>query len=366
MLCYLNRCNSIMVESGCFMIYEQPNYNGLQFLVRKGEYPEFESWLGKNDSVCSCRVIPMIIFYEDRNFQGRHHESSSDCADLHPYFTQCNSIRVESGCFMVYEHPNYMGQQYFLRRGEYSDCQRMVGFSNYIRSCRMIPMYNGNYRMRLYDQADMGGQMIELTEDCPNIMDHFHTSDIHSCHVMDGHWLLYEQPNFRGRMYYLRPGRSYECSNDCTDLHTYFSRCNSIRVESGCFMIYERPNYMGHQYFMKRGEYSDYQRWMGFSSCIRSCRQIPMYRGPYRMRIYEKADYGGHMMEFMDDCPCVSDRFHHRHVYSCNVMNGYWIFYEYPNYRGRQYFLKPGEYRRYRDWCATCAIVGSFRRVNDY
>uniref|UniRef100_A0A8C1GTL8 Si:dkey-57a22.15 n=1 Tax=Cyprinus carpio TaxID=7962 RepID=A0A8C1GTL8_CYPCA len=159
---------------------------------------------------------------------------------------------------------------------------------------------------------------------------------------------------------------NYECSNDCTDLQTYFSRCNSIRVESGCFMIYERPNYMGHQYFMKRGEYSDCQRWMGFSSCIRSCRLIPMYRGPYRLRIYEKADYGGHMMEFTDDCPCVSDRFHHRHVYSCNVMNGYWIFYEYPNYRGRQYFLKSGEYRRYRDWCATCAIVGSFRRVTDY
>lgn len=202
--------------------------------------------------------------------------------------------------------------------------------------------------------------------------------------------VFYEDKNFQGR--------SYECSNDCTDLHTYFSRCNSIRVESGCFMIYERPNYMGHQYFMKRGDYSDYQRWMGFSSCIRSCRLIPMvrftecaafvdirygffdatvlnhsfaswcqqYRGPYRLRIYEKADYGGHMMEFMDDCPCVSDRFHHRHVYSCNVMNGYWIFYEYPNYRGRQYFLKPGEYRRYRDWCATCAIVGSFRRVTDY
>ncbi|XP_016316363.1 gamma-crystallin M2-like [Sinocyclocheilus anshuiensis] len=151
-------------------------------------------------------TIGKIIFYEDRNFQGRYHECSSDCADLHPYFTQCNSIRVDSGCFMVYEHPNYMGQQYFLRKGEYSDCQRMIGFSNCIRSCRMIPMYAGNYRMRLYDRADMGGQMVEVTEDCPNIMDRFHTSDIHSCHVMDGHWLLYEQPNYRGRMYYLGPG----------------------------------------------------------------------------------------------------------------------------------------------------------------
>ncbi|KAM6955140.1 gamma-crystallin M2 [Lycodopsis pacificus] len=170
--------------------------------------------------------------------------------------------------------------------------------------------------------------------------------------------IFYEDKNFQGR--------SYECGNDCTDLHSYFNRCNSIRVESGCFMIYERPNFMGHQYFMRRGEYPDYQRWMGFSSCIRSCRMIPQYRGSYRLRIYEKPDFSGHMMEFMDDCPCVSDRFHHRHVYSSNVMNGFWIFYEYPNYRGRQYFLRPGEYRRYRDWCATCAILGSFRRVNEF
>lgn len=83
--------------------------------------------------------------------------------------------------------------------------------------------------------------------------------------------IFYEDKNFQGR--------SYECSNDCTDLHSYFSRCNSIRVESGCFMIYERPNFMGHQYFMRRGEYPDYQRWMGFSSCIRSCRMIPVVRG---------------------------------------------------------------------------------------
>lgn len=84
-----------------------------------------------------------IIFYEDRNFQGRHHECMSDCADLHPYFNRCNSIRVESGCFMVYERSHYLGHQYFLRRGEYSDNQRMIGINDCIRSCRMIPMASG-------------------------------------------------------------------------------------------------------------------------------------------------------------------------------------------------------------------------------
>ncbi|XP_064185701.1 gamma-crystallin M2-like isoform X2 [Anguilla rostrata] len=153
-----------------------------------------------------CASSPQIIFYEDRNFQGRFHECSSDCADLHSYFNRCNSIRVESGCFMIYERPNYMGHQYFLRRGEYSDCQRMMGMSDCVRSCRMIPMYRGNYRMRLYERSDMGGQMMELMDDCPNVMDRFHMSDFHSCNVMDGHWLMYEQPNYRGRHYYLRPG----------------------------------------------------------------------------------------------------------------------------------------------------------------
>lgn len=59
------------------------------------------------------------------------------------------------------------------------------------------------------------------------------------------------------------------------DLHAHFSRCNSIQVESGNWMVYERPNYLGYQYFLRRGEYPDYQRWMGFNDCVRSCRMIP-------------------------------------------------------------------------------------------
>ncbi|KAL2774975.1 gamma-crystallin A, partial [Daubentonia madagascariensis] len=70
-------------------------------------------------------------------------------------------------------------------------------------------------------------------------------------------------------------GRCYECTSDCPNLQAYFSRCNSIRVDSGCWMLYERPNYQGHQYFLRRGDYSDYQQWMGLSDSICSCRAIP-------------------------------------------------------------------------------------------
>lgn len=72
------------------------------------------------------------------------------------------------------------------------------------------------------------------------------------------------------------------------------------------------------------------------------------------------------MMEFSDDCDSVKDHFHSHDIYSCNVMDGYWTLYEHSNYRGRQYFMRPGEYRKFSDWGATCATTGSFRRVTDF
>ncbi|KAM8933408.1 gamma-crystallin-3-like isoform 2-T2 [Pelodytes ibericus] len=180
-----------------------------------------------------------------------------------------------------------------------------------------------------------------------------------------GKIIFYEDKGFQGR--------SYECSTDCTDLSSYFSRCNSIRVENGNWVLYEHPNYKGHQYYLRRGEYPDFQQWMGFNDSIRSCTvffktnmhflSISQHRGPFIIRVYEKEDFKGQMMEFTEDCPHVFEQFHYHDIHSCNILDGQWIFYEEPNFRGRQYYLKPGEYRRYNDWGAMNSRVGSFRRV---
>nr|XP_048315270.1 gamma-crystallin A [Myodes glareolus] len=159
-------------------------------------------------------------------------------------------------------------------------------------------------------------------------------------------------------------GRCYECSTDCPNLQTYFSRCNSIRVDSGCWMLYERPNYQGHQYFLRRGDYPDYQQWMGLSDSVCSCRSLP-YTSSHRIRLYERDDYRGLVSELTEDCSCIHDRFRLSEIYSLHVLEGCWILYEMPNYRGRQYLLRPGDYRRYHDWGAMDAKVGSLRRVMD-
>ncbi|XP_068108951.1 gamma-crystallin-3-like isoform X2 [Hyperolius riggenbachi] len=167
---------------------------------------------------------------------------------------------------------------------------------------------------------------------------------------------FYEDKNFQGR--------SYECSSDCQDLSSYFRRCNSIRVHNGNWILYENPSYRGHQYYLHRGDYPDYQQWVGYNDSVRSCQMSPQHQGSFRLRIYEKEDFRGHMMDFFEDCPDVYERFGYRDIHSADVHGGYWMFYEEPNYKGRQYYLRPGEYRRYTDWGALSARIGSFRRLH--
>ncbi|XP_029081905.1 gamma-crystallin F-like [Monodon monoceros] len=160
-------------------------------------------------------------------------------------------------------------------------------------------------------------------------------------------------------------GRHYECSSDCPNLQPCFGRCNSIRVDSGCWMLYEHPNYQGQQYFLRRGDYPDYQQWMGLNDSVRSCRLIP-HTSSHRLRMYEREDYRGQMAELTEDCSSLRDRFHFNELRSLHVLEGWWVLYEMPDYRGRQYLVRPGDYRHYHNWGALDARVGSLRRAVDF
>ncbi|KAM8858029.1 gamma-crystallin M3-like [Synchiropus splendidus] len=147
-----------------------------------------------------------IILYEDRNCQGRFYETSSDCPELSTHLSRCQSCRVESGCFIVYDRPNFIGNQCLLRRGENIDNMSIIGMRDCIRSCRQIPLHRGQFRIKIFERENLGGQMNELTDDIEDIEEQLLMSDCQSCQVLEGHWLLFEQPQFRGRMVYVKPG----------------------------------------------------------------------------------------------------------------------------------------------------------------
>ncbi|KAM8858028.1 gamma-crystallin M3-like [Synchiropus picturatus] len=171
-----------------------------------------------------------------------------------------------------------------------------------------------------------------------------------------GKIIFYEERNFQGR--------SYECMNDCPELFSYLSRCQSCRVDNGWFVIYDRPNYMGNQYFLRRGEYADYSNF-GMSDSIQSCRVVPQYRGAYRMRIYERENFQGQNFELVDDCDNFMDRFRLSDWQSYQVVEGYWLMYEQAHYRGRMFYLYPGEYRSMRSLGYSGVRFNSFKRITD-
>ncbi|XP_001366022.2 gamma-crystallin S [Monodelphis domestica] len=167
---------------------------------------------------------------------------------------------------------------------------------------------------------------------------------------------FYDDKNFQGHY--------YECDSDCVDFHTYLSCCNSIRVTSGAWVVYERPNFSGNMYVLTQGEYPDYHHWRGLNDRLSSCKVIHlMSGGQYKLQIFERGDFNGQMYETTEDCPSVMEQFHIREIQSCKVLDGVWVFYEQPNYHGRQYFLDKKEYRKPVDWGSPCTAVQSFRRI---
>ena len=90
------------------------------------------------------------------------------------------------------------------------------------------------------------------------------------------------------------------------------------------------------------------------------------HRGQYRMRIYERDNFGGQMHEMMDDCDNVMDRYRMSNCMSCNVMDGHWLMYEQPQYRGRCMYMRPGEYRNFMSHGMNQGMrFMSMRRIND-
>lgn len=97
------------------------------------------------------------------------------------------------------------------------------------------------------------------------------------------------------------------------------------------------------------------------------CPHLPpqVTEEPYKIQLYDKRDFSGQVIEATDDCTSVLDRFHWREVHSSRVLGGWWVFYEHPNYKGRQYLLEKGDYRKPTDWGAVCPAVQSFRKVSE-
>ncbi|TWW70560.1 Gamma-crystallin N-B [Takifugu flavidus] len=165
----------------------------------------------------------MITFYEGKCFTGRKLENCGSGLVLlaaHMTLTSCdvfrvNSIRVDSGAWICFDHPDFKGQQYILEHGEYPEFQRWNSHNDHMGSCKPIRMHGEHYRIELFDGCNFAGQCVEICDDTPFLQSRgFSKNCINSVKVFgDGAWVMYEEPNFRGRMYVVERG-DYSSHNE--------------------------------------------------------------------------------------------------------------------------------------------------------
>uniref|UniRef100_A0A8C9MVW4 Crystallin gamma N n=1 Tax=Serinus canaria TaxID=9135 RepID=A0A8C9MVW4_SERCA len=157
-----------------------------------------------------CSQCTQITFYEGKCFTGRKLDVCGSCNSFQDqgFLNRVNSICVQSGAWVCFDHPDFRGQQYILEHGEYPDFYRWNGRSDHLGSCRPIGMHGEHYRIEIFEGSHFRGPSLELTEDCSFLQGQgWDKTCINALKVYgDGAWVLYEEPNYRGRMYVVERG----------------------------------------------------------------------------------------------------------------------------------------------------------------
>lgn len=71
-----------------------------------------------------------------------------------------NSIHVESGAWVCFDHPDFRGQQFVLEHGDYPDFFRWNGHNDHMGSCRPVGMVSGPLHLGAFCWRDRGSVLI--------------------------------------------------------------------------------------------------------------------------------------------------------------------------------------------------------------
>uniref|UniRef100_A0A8C4Z9H7 Beta-crystallin B3 n=1 Tax=Gadus morhua TaxID=8049 RepID=A0A8C4Z9H7_GADMO len=189
--------------------------------------------------------------------------------------------------------------------------------------------------------------------------------------------VLFEYGNFRGRKVEL----SAEL-NDVTE--TGLEKVGSLIVEQAPWVGYECQAFIGEQFILERGEYPHWDCWTSSQSSpsLLSLRPLKVVSSSsvhgwrftlsrkdsaeHKLHLFEEEGFAGRKMEIVeDDVPSLWGHGFHDRVGSAKALNGTWVGYMYPGYRGRQYIFERGDFKHWNDWAAPEPLIQSVRRVRD-
>nr|XP_021492090.1 absent in melanoma 1 protein isoform X1 [Meriones unguiculatus] len=318
---------SIKVHWGTWLIYEEPGFQGVPFILEPGEYPDLSFWDTEEAYIGSMRPLkmggrkvefptdPKVVIYEKPFFEGRCMELETEmCSfiteggeteettgDDHLPFTSVGSIKVLRGVWVAYEECGFTGHQYLLEEGEYRDWKDWGGYSADLQSLRPI------------------------------------LSDFSNSHM-----IMYSEKNFGSK------GSSIDVLGIVANLKEtgYGVKTQSINVLSGVWVAYENPDFTGEQYILDKGFYTSFEDWGGKNCKISSVQPICLdsLTGPRRqnqIHLFSEPQFRGQSQSFEETINQIDDSFLTK---SCRVLGGSWVAYDGENFSGNQYVLEEGHY----------------------
>ncbi|XP_034016658.1 uncharacterized protein LOC117501807 [Thalassophryne amazonica] len=114
---------SCRVSGGSWVLYENKQYSGNMYVLSEGEYPNLTSMGCPSDcKISSVKVVPLtfsvpsISLFGLECLEGREITTDTEVMNMFEegFNNHILSIRVSSGCWVIFEHSNYRGRQFFL------------------------------------------------------------------------------------------------------------------------------------------------------------------------------------------------------------------------------------------------------------